>query len=224
MEFPELRKSPLYLLDGYSLIYRSYFAFINRPLINSRGENTSVVFGFFRALLAFFDRYNPERFAVVLDSPVPTFRHERYPDYKANREKAPEDLHAQVPVVLGILKAMGIPTLRLDRFEADDIIAEAARRCRAEERECRILTGDKDLLQLVGDYVRVLRPEKDGYRELGVEDVKENWGVAPHQIVDYLALVGDSSDNVPGVRGIGPKNGGQPVKHPQQPGRGLRMP
>ena len=200
-----VRNPSLYLLDGYSLIYRSYFAFLSRPLINSRGENTSVVFGFFRSLFSFFDRYNPERFAVVLDSPVPTFRHERYPEYKATREKAPQDLHAQVPVVLEILKVMGIPTLRLDRFEADDIIAEAARRCRAEGRGCRILTGDKDLLQLVDPQVKVLRPEKEGYRELGPGDVKEVWGVEPRQIVDYLALVGDSSDNVPGVRGIGPK-------------------
>jgi len=205
MNHSDSQKPALYLLDGYSLIYRTYFAFIKNPLINSQGRNTSVVFGFFRTLFSFFDRYNPRNFAVVLDSPVPTFRHERYPEYKANREKAPDDLHAQVPVVMELLKAMRIPALRIDRYEADDIMAEAVRRCRAEGRECYILTGDKDLLQLVDGQVKILRPEKDGYQELGPESVKEVWGVEPHQIIDYLALTGDSSDNIPGVAGIGPK-------------------
>ncbi|MBI9101038.1 MAG: DNA polymerase I [Spirochaetales bacterium] len=198
-------KSPLYLLDGYSLIYRTYFAFINRPLVNSKGNNISVVFGFFRNVFNLIEKYGVENFAVVMDSPVPTFRHEMYSEYKANREKAPDDLHAQVPIVVEILKAANIPMLRADRFEADDIIAFMARKCSAEERKCSIVTGDKDLLQLVDSWVEICKPDKDGYLRMGPDSVKEVWGVEPEQILDYLALTGDSSDNIPGVRGIGPK-------------------
>ncbi len=200
-----VKQSPLYLLDGYSLIYRTYFAFINRPLVNSKGRNTSVVFGFFRNLFSLLDKYQVENFAVVLDSPVPTFRHEMYPEYKANREKAPDDLHAQVPIVQELLDVMKIPVLRVDRYEADDIIAYMARLCSREGRKCSIITGDKDLLQLVDEWVEICKPDKDGYQRLGPEAVKEVWGVRPEQILDFLALTGDSSDNIPGVRGIGPK-------------------
>ena len=198
-------QEPLYLLDGYSLIYRTYFAFINRPLINSRGDNTSVIFGFFRNMFSLIERYGVKNFAVVLDSPVPTFRHEMYPEYKANREKAPDDLHAQVPIVIEILGLMNVPVLRLDRYEADDIMAWMARKCSAERKPCRIVTGDKDLLQLADDWVKIIKPDKDGYMEMGPGSVKEVWGVEPEQILDYLSLTGDSSDNIPGVKGIGPK-------------------
>ena len=198
-------KKPLYLLDGYSLIYRSYFAFINRPLLNSEGFNTSAVFGFFRSLAALFEIQKPEYFGVVLDSTVPTFRHEMYPEYKANREKAPDDLHAQVPVIQEILKAMKIKSVRMDGYEADDIIAYFAKRCADEGRECYIITGDKDLLQLVGKGVKIMKPDKGDYQILDESNVEEVWGVRPDQIIDYLALTGDSADNVPGVRGIGPK-------------------
>ena len=195
----------LYLLDGYSLIYRSYFAFINRPLLNSRGFNTSAVFGFFRTLTALFERYNPELFAVVLDSVTPTFRHQMYPEYKANREKAPDDLHAQVPVISEVLDALKIKTVRVDGYEADDIMAYFAVKCTGEKRPCCIITGDKDLLQLVNPYVSIMRPEKGDYQLMSEDSVEEVWGVKPEQIIDYLALTGDSADNVPGVRGIGPK-------------------
>ncbi len=198
-------KDALYLLDGYSLIYRSYFAFINRPLLNSRGFNTSAVFGFFRSLSALFESRNPKLFGVVLDSTTPTFRHEMYPEYKANREKAPEDLHDQVPVIQEILKAMNIKSVKLDGYEADDIIAYFASKCDEEGRDCYIITGDKDLLQLVGGRVKIMKPDKGDYQILGEKDVTEVWGVRPDQIIDYLALCGDSADNVPGVKGIGPK-------------------
>ena len=198
-------KKPLYLLDGYSLIYRSYFAFINRPLLNSSGFNTSAVFGFFRSVAALFETHKPEYFGVVLDSTTPTFRHEMYPEYKANREKAPDDLHAQVPVIQEILKAMKIKSVKMDGYEADDIIAYFAKKCVDEGRECYIITGDKDLLQLVGNGVKFMKPDKGDYQILDEPDVAEVWGVRPDQIIDYLALTGDSADNVPGVRGIGPK-------------------
>jgi DNA polymerase-1 len=196
----------LFLLDGYSLIYRSYFAFIRNPLTNERGENTSAIFGFFRTFFSLFYTYNPCYCAVVLDSLTPTFRHEQYPEYKATRDKAPQDLDAQVPLIEEILDALGVPTLRVNGFEADDIIATLASGCSREKRPSYILSGDKDLLQLVGEWVKVLQSgEKGEYREIGRSEVYEKVGVYPEQILDYLALVGDSSDNIPGVRGIGPK-------------------
>jgi DNA polymerase-1 len=198
-------KDALYLLDGYSLIYRSYFAFINRPLLNSSGFNTSAVFGFFRSLTSMFETYNPKLFGVILDSSVPTFRHEMYPEYKANREKAPDDLHAQVPVIQEVLKAMNIKSVRMDGYEADDIMAYFARKCAEEGRPCYIITGDKDLLQLVGNGIKIMRPDKGDYQILDESDVAEVWGVRPDQIIDYLALCGDSADNIPGVKGVGPK-------------------
>jgi DNA polymerase-1 len=196
----------LYVLDSYALIYRSYFAFISRPLTNQKGENVSAVFGFFRNLKAAFDHYNPAFFAAAFDSIGPTFRHELYSDYKATRQKTPEDLHAQIPVIEEILIALGIPVIRRNGFEADDIIATLASRCEAEGRRCRILTGDKDLMQLVSANVDILRPDKaGGWEALGAEGVKAEWGVPPAKMLDLLSLTGDSADNVPGVSGIGPK-------------------
>ena len=198
-------KKPLYLLDGYSLIYRSYFAFMGRHLTSPDGRNTSAVFGFFRSLISFFEEYSPEYFAVIMDSRVPTFRHERYADYKANREKAPQELHEQVPVIQTILETLGVKVSSVDRYEADDIIATLAEACLRDERPCRIITGDKDLLQLVGKGITVLKPDKSTYIELDNSGVYEKFGVKASQVIDYLSLVGDQADNIPGVRGIGPK-------------------
>ena len=200
-------KEALYLLDGYSLIYRAYFAFINRPLTNPQGSNSSAVFVFFRSLFQLLKARRPAYLAVVLDSVTPTFRHENYPEYKANREHAPEDLHAQVPVIEEILAALGVPCLRRDGYEADDVMATLAAACKREKRPCCILSGDKDILQLVGQGVSVLQPPKagEGFTELDRDGVFEARGVWPEQVVDYLALTGDSSDNVPGVSGVGEK-------------------
>ena len=199
-------RKKLFLLDGYALIYRSYFAFIRKPLLAPDGHNSSAVFGFFRTLLSLFKSYDPELFAVILDSASPTFRHKRYPDYKATREKAPQDLHAQVPIIKEILTAMGIRQITCEGFEADDIIASYATNAKTEGRDCYIISGDKDLMQLVGSGVYSLVPDKaSGYAEMGPAEVSEKFGVPPQQILDYLALIGDSSDNIPGVRGIGPK-------------------
>ncbi len=202
-----LMKEPLYLIDGYSLIYRAYFAFIRRPLLNPEGKNSSAVFGFFRALFQLLKLRDPSYIAVVMDSHTPTFRHERYPDYKANREKAPGDLHAQVPLIEEILAALGIVSLRRDGYEADDLMATLAGRCRQEGRQCYILSGDKDILQLVGEGVYALHPPKGGedFKELDRDGVHELRSIYPEQVVDYLALAGDQSDNVPGVLGIGDK-------------------
>ncbi|GAB1455894.1 DNA polymerase I [Spirochaetota bacterium] len=197
---------PLFLLDAYGIIYRSYFAFLSKPLRSPRGQNVSAVFGFYRSLFQLWDRYSPSAFAAVFDSSVPTFRHEMYDLYKANRQKTPEDLHAQIPMVVEILELLGVPILRTDRYEADDLIATIAARCKAEGRQCYIISSDKDLLQLVGGSVRALRPDRDqGFIMLSPSDVSEEWGVEPERILDYLSLSGDASDNIPGVPGVGDK-------------------
>jgi len=200
-------KEALYLIDGYSLIYRSYFAFIGRPLTNPQGRNSSAVFGFFRSLFQLLGARRPAYLAVAMDSTKPTFRHEKYPEYKANREQAPQDLHAQVPVIEEILAALRIPCLRREGYEADDVMATLAAHCRTEKRPCFILSGDKDILQLVGSGVSVLQPPKagEGFTELDRDGVFRVRGIWPEQVVDYLALTGDSSDNVPGVTGVGEK-------------------
>ena len=233
-----MSKEPLYLIDAYGLIYRFYFAHMNRPLMNPAGKNVSALFGFARTLVTLLDTgapaadsdrkpedasptslatqklIKPRRLAAVFDSLTPTFRHKMYPEYKATRQKTPEDLHAQVPLVQELLSALGIPALRVDGYEADDIIATLAQKCQGEGRQCYILSSDKDLLQLVGNETwelrpaRTARPEGDGglpYELVGPKEVKAEWGVNPDKVLDLLSLTGDSSDNVPGIKGVGEK-------------------
>ena len=195
----------LYLIDGYSVIYRGYFAFLNRPLLNPLGQNSSAVFVFFRTLFQVMRGRAPESIAVAMDSRVPTFRHLQYEAYKATRDKAPEDLHAQVPVIEEILESLGVPCLSVNGFEADDVIATLAESCRVSGVPCWIMSGDKDILQLIGGNIRLLAQEKSDLVEYSREKVFESKGVYPEQIVDFLAMTGDSSDNVPGVPGIGEK-------------------
>jgi DNA polymerase-1 len=198
---------PVYIIDGYSIIYRSYFAFLKNPLLSPEGRNSSAVFGFFSFLFKLKDKMKPNRLAIAMDSPTPTFRHKLYKEYKANRQKTPEDLHAQIPVIMEILAALGIPALRVDGYEADDIIATIAEMCRRDEAPCYILSGDKDLLQLVGGGVKILWPVKGSqeFMEWDEREVFENRGISPLQMVDYLSMAGDSSDNVPGIPGVGDK-------------------
>lgn len=206
MWYTPAMKKAVYILDAYGLIYRSYFAFIAKPLTNQDGKNVSAVFGFFRNLYTIFRDYEPSRFIAAFDSRTPTFRHEMYAEYKANRAKTPEDLHDQVPIIEEILTALGIQTLRQDGFEADDIIASVAERCRAENRPCVIISGDKDLMQLVGGPVTILKPGKTGgWEGVDSEGVRAEWGVGPELMLDLLSLTGDASDNVPGVKGVGDK-------------------
>ncbi|MBN2657653.1 MAG: DNA polymerase I [Spirochaetales bacterium] len=199
-------KKPLYVLDAFAIIFRSYYAFINNPLRGTDDKNVSAVYGFFSTLYKIFSTYKPEYFAVLLESRTPTFRHELYEEYKANRAKAPEELIEQVPVILEILKALKIPIVQADGYEADDLMGTYARLCEEEGRDCRIISGDKDILQLVSDRVHVLKPEKGGlYTDMGPEKVLNTWGLRADQIIDYLSLVGDAADNIPGVKGIGDK-------------------
>lgn len=192
------------MLDAYGLIYRTYYAFGAKPLINGDGENVSAVFGFFRSLHAILQKRRPRFFAAAFDSKGPTFRHELYPEYKATRRKTPDDLLAQIPAIEEILARLGIRCVRQDGFEADDVIASIAARCTARKRGCVILSGDKDLVQLEGEFVSILEPGKNGgWNEVTGETVKKKWNIEPAQILDFLSLTGDKSDNVPGVAGIG---------------------
>ena len=146
----------VYILDSYGLIFRCYFAFINRPLTNPRGENISALFGFFRNFHYILEHYKPGHIIAAMDSKTKTFRHEFYPEYKATRNKTPEDLHAQIPWICEILEGLGIPILQRDGYEADDVIATVAKKCAETGRTCRILSGDKDLMQLVMKAPRFL--------------------------------------------------------------------
>ena len=198
-------KEPLYLLDGYSVIYRSYFGFMRNPIINSKRQNISAIFGFFNTLFSFYKKFDPKRFYITMDSMTPTFRHEMYDQYKANRDKTPQDLHDQVQPIIDILKAMGLPVISCDGLEADDLMGALAKKEEREGNEAYIISGDKDLLQLVSPSVFVLKPDKSQFIKMGEKEVWEDRGVRPDQMIDYLALTGDTADNIPGVAGIGPK-------------------
>ena len=196
---------PLYLLDGYSVIYRSYFGFIRNPLINSKKQNISAIYGFFNTLFSFYRKFEPQRFYVTMDSMTPTFRHEMYDQYKANRDKTPQELHDQVQPIIDILKAMGLPVVSFDGLEADDLMGALAKREEKAGNEAFIISGDKDLLQLVSPLIHILKPDKSKFIRMDEDDVLEDRGVRPDQMIDYLALMGDAADNIPGVAGVGPK-------------------
>ena len=198
----------LYIIDGYSLIYRSFFGFFANPIRDTQGNNVSAVYGFFSTLLKLIRENNPDYLVVALDSMGPTFRHTMYEPYKANRDAAPEELHTQVPLIQNILTALKVPTIAMPGFEADDIIATLSEEATRHQIDTIMFTGDKDLLQLVDEHTFALRPAKKNekfYRLMGCKEVEEEYGIKPSQIVDYLSLLGDSSDNVPGVKGIGEK-------------------
>jgi DNA polymerase I len=197
----------LLLIDGHALAYRSYFAMIRNPLSNARGENTSAEFGFLRALLALRRDENPDALLVCFDPKGKTFRHKMDPEYKANRPRMPEDLRASLGHISEFLNLAGISQLRIEGYEADDLLASATRRAQREGWEVLLHSGDKDLCQLAAADVTILRPGvgKRPSSRMGPDEVKNEFGVSPERILDYLSLVGDSSDNIPGVAGLGPK-------------------
>jgi len=195
-----------WLVDGTALAYRSHFAFIARPLTNAKGQETSATFGYVRGLLDILRKEKVDGMAVAFDVSRETFRKELFKDYKATREKAPEEMTAQFPWIKEITEALGIPMLERQGFEADDLIAAAAKKAVAKGFDVKIVTGDKDMLQLVSDRVHVWDlGKKTGPLEIDPAGVRELFGVGPDRIVDLLGLMGDTSDNVPGVKGIGEK-------------------
>ncbi|UCG42845.1 MAG: DNA polymerase I, partial [candidate division WOR-3 bacterium] len=189
--------------DGHSLTYRSYFAFIRRPLRNSKGQNTSAVFGFANTLRKLLEALRPGFCAVVFDAPGKTFRHELYQEYKIQRPPAPEELSEQVPTIKEMVAAWGLARLEVPGVEADDVIGAVASRLNDEKTEVVIATSDKDMLQLVAEHVSVYDPWQE--KKYGPDEVVEKMGVGPELVADFLALTGDPVDNVPGIPGIGPK-------------------
>ena len=196
----------LFLLDAYALIYRSYYAFLKNPRINSKGLNTSAIMGFVNTLNEVITKEQPTYMAVAFDHGK-TFRHEAFPAYKAQREETPEDIRASVPIIKDILEAYHIPVLQADGFEADDVIGTLATAAGREGIETYMLTPDKDYGQLVGGNVYIYRPRHGGgYDTLGESEVTEKYGIATTaQVIDLLALMGDSADNFPGCPGVGEK-------------------
>ena len=196
----------LFLLDAYALIYRSYYAFLKNPRINSKGLNTSAIMGFVNTLNEVITKEQPTYMAVAFDHGK-TFRHEAFPAYKAQREETPEDIRASVPIIKDILEAYHIPVLQADGFEADDVIGTLATAAGREGIETYMLTPDKDYGQLVGDNVYIYRPRHGGgYDTLGENEVTQKYGIATTaQVIDLLALMGDSADNFPGCPGVGEK-------------------
>ena len=200
--------SRLFLLDGMALVYRAHFAFIQNPIRNSKGINTSALYGFINTLLTILEKEKPTHLGVAWDTSAPTPRHEKFPAYKAQRDEMPEELAAAIPNVKRLCRAFHLPLLEIDGYEADDLIGTLAKRAEAEGFETYMVTPDKDFAQLLGERTFMWKPGKKGseHEVIGVPQLPEIWGVKdPHQIIDLLGLMGDAVENIPGVPGIGPK-------------------
>lgn len=196
----------LYLIDGHALIFRSYYAFLRRPMINSKGEDTSILFGFTKTLTDLIIREKPSHLAVAFDPPAKTFRHELFPDYKANRAATPELIKSALDPLIEIVKSMSIPVLMRPGYEADDVIGTIATKAALDGFTVCMLTPDKDFGQLVSDTIFQCKPGKNGGETIviGPDQIKQEYGIDnPNKIIDILAIWGDASDNVPGVRGVG---------------------
>ena len=197
----------LLLIDAYAMIYRAYYAFIRAPRMNSRGENTSAIFGFVVTFEDLLKRLKPSHIAVAFDPAGPTFRHEAFEQYKAQRQETPEDIRWAVPRIKQILEAMNVPVLEVPGYEADDVIGTLAHKAEKEGFEVYMATPDKDYGQLVTDHIFMFRPRHTGgFEKLGPQEVCEKYGLQNQlQVIDLLGLMGDSSDNIPGCKGVGEK-------------------
>lgn len=197
----------LFLIDGHALVFKMYYAFLGRPMVNSKGVDTSILFGFTKYLLELIDREKPTHIAVSFDPPGGSFRNRMYPEYKANRSETPQLVIDALEPLTAIVKALDIPVLMLSGYEADDVIGSMAKRCEAEGFEVFMVTPDKDYGQLVTPHVLQYKPGKSGSDNevLGPGEICEKWGIErTEQVIDVLTICGDSSDNVPGVQGVGP--------------------
>lgn len=204
----------LLLVDGSALLYRSYFAFIRNPLRNKKGELTSVPYGVIQTLLPLLDSKRPDKVAVVFDTAAPTFRHKVFADYKAHRPPIPKELVTQIPRAREVIQLLGLPIVEQPGVEADDLIGSLAREAERDGATAMIVTGDKDFFQLVSDRIQVLSPQSRGGELVPIDRaaVRERYGVPPEEMVDLLALMGDASDNVPGVPGVGEKTAVQLIQ------------
>ncbi len=197
----------LFIIDGHALAYRSFYALIKQPMSTSRGEDVRAVFGFATTLMSIIRDQQPEYLAVAFDPKGPTFRHEQYAQYKATRQKMPDEMRTQIPRIFELVEAFGVPTLQIEGFEADDIMASVAKKAEEQGIEVFLVTADKDFGQIVGPHIRMfnLRARETGVEIIDAEAIEEKFGVRPEQMLDLLSLMGDSSDNIPGVRGVGQK-------------------
>ncbi|MDR1417324.1 MAG: DNA polymerase I, partial [Prevotellaceae bacterium] len=198
----------LFLLDAFALIYRAYYAFIKKPMLNTQGLNTSAVFGFTKTLLDLMRRENPTHIAVCFDPGGETFRHMMYPQYKANRSEAPEVIVQSVPIIKEIIAAFNIPIIMVPGFEADDVIGTLAKKAEVAGFVTYMMTPDKDYGQLVTDNILIFKPARweKSDEKIGPHEICAQYGIQrPEQVIDVLALWGDASDNVPGAPGIGEK-------------------
>src|SRR5258706_154792 len=203
---PEQKK--LFLLDAMALIYRAYFAFANNHRINSKGQNTSAVFGFTTTLLEVLKKEKPTHIAVAFDTAAPTSRHEEFADYKAHRDEIPEDLASNIPLVVKLCEAFNIPVIAMDGYEADDVIGTLAKNAEKKGFDTYMMTSDKDFGQLVDEHTFIYKPARagDSAQVLGVKEVCARWEIENvDQVRDILGLMGDASDNIPGIRGVGEK-------------------
>lgn len=199
----------LYIIDAHSMIYRAYYVFIRRPLINSKGFNTSAIYGFLRMLFRLIKNFNPLYLVTSYDTGKPSFRNEIFVDYKKSRKKMPDDLIAQLPIIKKVINLFGIYSLEIEGFESDDVIASLAKKFSEKNFEVYIISKDKDLAQLVNDKIFLIQPveTKKGTTDFEILDrnaVLEKYKVEPEYIVDFLALTGDNVDDIPGVKGVGP--------------------
>lgn len=197
----------LFLLDAYALIYRAYYAFIKNPRINSKGFNTSAILGFVNTLEEVLKKENPTHIGVAFDPSGPTFRHEAYEQYKAQREETPEAIRLSVPIIKDIIRAYRIPILEVSGYEADDVIGTLATEAGRQGITTYMMTPDKDYGQLVSDRVFMYRPKHTGgFEVMGTEEVKTKFSIqSTEQVIDMLGLMGDASDNIPGCPGVGEK-------------------
>lgn len=198
----------LFLLDGHALVYRAHYSFITRPLINSKGLNTSAISGFTRYLWDIITNQKPTHLAVSFDLSGPTFRHKEFPEYKANREAQPEDITVGLPYIFKIIEAFNIPIVTKEGYEADDVIGTLSKQAARQGFTVYMVTPDKDYGQLVEDNILMYKPSRqgNGIEILGPKEIADSWGIArTDQVIDLLGLMGDAVDNIPGVPGVGEK-------------------
>ena len=210
-----MAEKKLFLLDGHALVYRAHYAFITRPLINSKGMNTSAVTGFTRTMWDMMRNEKPTHIAVSFDLSGPTFRHKMYAEYKANREAQPEDISTAIPYIKDIIRGFNIPIIEMEGYEADDVIGTIAKQAEKEGFTVYMVTPDKDYGQLVSENIYMYKPSRqgNGVDIWGVKDICEKWDIdRVEQVIDVLGLQGDASDNIPGIPGIGPKTASKLLK------------
>jgi DNA polymerase I len=202
----------LFLIDAMAMIYRAYFAMISTPLINSKGKNTSAVYGFTNSLIKILEEENPDHIAVCCDTAVPTFRHKEFPQYKAQRQEIPTDMPWQIAKTKDVVRAFNIPIIEVDGYEADDIIGTLVKQAEKERVLSYMVTPDKDFMQLVSDKIFMYKPARNLYGSkmseveiIDKEGVKKKFGVTPEKVIEVLGLMGDTSDNIPGIKGVGEK-------------------